>query len=298
MADTLATLQTYCQAQGWLDKSTAGLVALTDFINDSLQSLASLYSWPWYRRAAAFNLTAPYSTGTVTLTGASTAVAGTGTANFAAGMADQEFYTSEDTGRVYQISTVGASAETLTLASAYLGDSATLASYEIRYVKYALPSDFDRASVFRTQDGRDLDSSMTLEEWNAARMEHRGTVDMPTHLCVQTTNNAGFYVHPAPTTAKQVRYVYYAKPATITSSVNSDWPTTYRYLLHAVLRMRMNTDNADVGMLVASSRELQQQIDRAISRSRPTQAPLVIRGAGRGGMSPSEYASRFNIVNT
>lgn len=46
---TLAQLQTICQYHGWQDNTTDGLAALTQFINDTLQILATLAEWPEYQ---------------------------------------------------------------------------------------------------------------------------------------------------------------------------------------------------------------------------------------------------------
>ena len=45
---TLTQLQTICQYYGWNDGSTTGLAELTNFINHSIQLLATLAPWPWY----------------------------------------------------------------------------------------------------------------------------------------------------------------------------------------------------------------------------------------------------------
>ena len=45
---TLAQLQKICQYHGWQDNGTAGLAALTQFINDTLQILITLAEWPEY----------------------------------------------------------------------------------------------------------------------------------------------------------------------------------------------------------------------------------------------------------
>ncbi|KKK52512.1 hypothetical protein LCGC14_3104190, partial [marine sediment metagenome] len=45
---TLAQLQTICKYHGWHDTGTTGLAQLTQFINDTLQLLATLAEWPEY----------------------------------------------------------------------------------------------------------------------------------------------------------------------------------------------------------------------------------------------------------
>ena len=45
---TLTQLQTICRYYGWNDGGATGLAELTNFINYSLQLLATLAPWPWY----------------------------------------------------------------------------------------------------------------------------------------------------------------------------------------------------------------------------------------------------------
>uniref|UniRef100_A0A6H1ZQA4 Uncharacterized protein n=1 Tax=viral metagenome TaxID=1070528 RepID=A0A6H1ZQA4_9ZZZZ len=53
---TLTTLKTTCKYHGWSDTSTAGEVALTRFINDTLYILSTLAPWPEYmKRDGTFN---------------------------------------------------------------------------------------------------------------------------------------------------------------------------------------------------------------------------------------------------
>jgi len=138
---TRAGLAAFCLKNGWRDESTAGLTQLTNFIQDTLEQLTAEFNWPFYRKTHYFNLTVPYTTGTVNLTEAGTTVTGAGTADFASAMAYQMFYTGSDPGRVYQIASVAASAETMVLNSAYLGDSEDGATYAC--LLYTSPSPRD-----------------------------------------------------------------------------------------------------------------------------------------------------------
>lgn len=47
---TLAQLKTICQYHGWQDATTTGLSQLTEFINETIQMLASMHPWPEYNK--------------------------------------------------------------------------------------------------------------------------------------------------------------------------------------------------------------------------------------------------------
>jgi len=298
MATTLTEYATFCKENGWRHLTTDGLAQLTFFINDTFQQLAAEFCWPFLRKTHYFNLTVPYTTGTVELTEASTTVTGSGTANFSSGMANQLFYCASDSGRVYQITAVGASAETLTLGSAYLGEDESGAEYAIRYVHYALPTGFAKAGAMMLEDEREISTDLTLQDWHKKITANRGTSSSPTECCIETeSGTAGLFMYPAPSAAKQVRLVYYIEPTTLTSVVTTnEWPDSLRWLVFYVLRHRIAHDMADVAFMLASDREFERMLSRAIVRSRPTQVPLLVSRADPRAMTPEELRGLVTIV--
>jgi len=281
---TLAELATFCQGHGWFNQTTAGIVALKQWINDVIQFLALERRWPFYETAGYLNTTVPYSTGTVDLTAASTTVVKKATADFDAGMAGQEFYTVEDRGHVYQIASVVATTDTLTLASAYLGATASGKTYEIRYVRYAAPADWGQEGVAKLEDGRDLNmDSISLMDWHTLRMMERQKDSYPQQLLHTTIGGTHYFlVHPAPSAAKQIRYTYHRIPPTITDSDSADMPAWFRGLLHQSLAARMATDNADAGLERLRGQEYQRMIDKAYAAQYPGR-PISISLGGRRG---------------
>jgi len=304
MATTLTNLVAYCNAHGWMDKTTAGQAQLALWIDNTIQLLGMSRRWHFYEREAWLNLTAPYSTGTVDLTEASTEVAaGDTTAVFATTVAGQEFYTAEDAGRVYRIAS-RTDAATIVLSSAYLGDDATGKTYEIRYVRYAAPTDWGQEGAFFFEDGRELNyAAMTLDEFLQARVRHRATSAYPQYIFHQSLEGTEyFFVHPAPSAAKQITYNYWQRPDTLTNGTDTtDWPDEYRGLLHAILRERMSTDNADAGLAVFHDRKTQGWID-AVFSSLGSHGPIPIHlpgddtGLGGGKIPPGGLGAFFNVL--
>jgi hypothetical protein len=300
MGYTLADLATYCGRHGWTDQTTDGVVQLKAWINDMIQLLASAREWPFYRKIGYLNLKAPYSTGMVTVTNASAAVTGSGTAWSTTGDVGQEFVATEDANRVYQTAAV-ASTTALTLEQAYLGAGGAGKAYELRYVRYAAAADLDYALAFYLeQDGRELGyGRMGLDAWHQARMVHRATAAWPTDVVYHGTNVDGtgyFYIHPAPAEAKGIRYSYYQKPVLATDSVAPDWPERFRYLLHTLLRTEVATKGRD-GTTALELGWFQNLVEAAWLRSQDQRGPVSITPPGQSRrMSVAEFESMFNIA--
>ena len=140
MAYTLADLVTFCQRHGYGDQSDDGTTQLEAWINDMIQRLASARDWPCYRKSYYLALTAPYTTGTVTLA-ADPTITGSGT-TWLADMAGQEFYTSTDPTRLYQLLTFTGTTF-MELEQSYIGTTGSGKTYEIRYIRYDMPTGFD-----------------------------------------------------------------------------------------------------------------------------------------------------------
>jgi len=299
MSLTLQSLASYCEVHGWLDRTSLGLDELETWINDTVQYLARARRWPFYQKVGYISLTEPYEEGTVTLTANSTAATGAAV-DWSDDMEGQEFYTSDDSGRLYEIASVVPSPDSLTLASAYLGTGGAGLSYAIRYVRYDAPSDWDRPGPFYTEDGRELSfGKMTFDEWHRQRMLSRNIAAMPEQVVVQEVGGTPyFFVHPAPSAAGQVRFVYWHAPVTITDSVDSDWPESLRGLLQTALRLRMTKDTPNAGMEALESREFQADIDLAFSAYRPL-GPIPVRFPARDGgrVSVEGIKALFNITD-
>lgn len=281
---TLSSLKTYCQRHGWRDQTTAGTTQLTAWINDVLKFLALERRWPYYETPGYLNLTEPYTTGTADLTNGDTSVSGTATV-WDVDMVGQEFYTSEDSGRVYMISAVGGGT-TLTLESEYLGSTDTALSYSIRYVQYDAPSDWGQEGDFYLQDGSELNYSvMSLGDFHRLRMEERNTTSYPTRIMHHSISGTDcFFVHPAPSAAKQVRYTYWRLPATLSSDTDTaDMPDAFRGLLHVALRIRLSVDDGNAAIQAMQGLEYQRMIDRQFHGQHPSKPTPIAVGDDAGG---------------
>jgi len=283
---TLADLKTYGQRNGWPDTSATGIAQQVVWINNTLAFLALERRWSYYQTPYWFNFTAPYTTGTVTVTKAGTGVEGSGT-TFASGMAGQEFYTTEDAGRVYNIASI-TDGDTLVLSSAYLGDTTIGASYSINYVRYAAPTDWGMAGPAYFEDGRELVfADVGFEDWLRLRAEERGnTSATPDFLLYKRIAGTGyFYTHPAPSAAAQVRMTYQRLPAALSGDSDAaDLPAVMLPLLHEALRINISIGDQNAAMEALRSREYQRLIDKAFAAERPHgSVPIVIGGSPPAG---------------
>jgi len=295
MGLTKAQLRTYCQANGWTDGTSAGLTELDRWVNDAHQWLGRARKWSFYRKRGYFNLTAPYSTGTVACAHDATTVAGT-TTIWTSAMEGQEFYFDDDTSRIYTISS--RASQTFTLESGYLGTAVTVGTYSVRYVRYAAATGLWTCGPFYGEDGRELSfNSLTLEEWDRLRVQNRATAATPTDLCIE---NGYIYVHPAPSASEQIRYVYYVCPVTITDSVDSDWPDEFRGLILAALKVRMASANNQAAMLQLQNGLLEKDLDRAFSASKRTDGPIPINpdGGNRNRLTPGTAGAFMTFSGT
>jgi len=301
MAYTTTELITYCLQNGWTDQTSEGQTALLMFINDMIQRLARAREWVFYRKPYVLSLKAPSTTSTVTLI-ANDATVTAAAAAFASTMVGQEFYTSTDSARLYMVSSY-TSTVSLELTSDYIGTAGAGKSYEVRYVRYSLPSDFDRPfGIMTDQSGAKLNPKyIGLDEWYQKRMEAGGTTaSYPTHIAVDRggPSQAGthyVYVHPAPSAARMIRGVYQAIPATVTSVVAPDWPEKHRDLLHALLKWEVSNDSPRPGAALALQ-EFQMRLDQAYNADSMDNGPWEIR-PGRGRSVQDEAAALLGRIH-
>lgn len=301
MSYTLADVSTFLAQHGYVGSTAAAATQLDAFINDMIQRLASARDWPCYRKAYNLQLTAPYSTGTVTTTNDPT-VDGDSTV-WVAAMAGQEFYDASDSSRLYQIATF-TSTTALELAQSYIGTEAAGQSYEIRYVRVTLPTDWDRPTgAMWLENGTELSyETVSLNEWQGLRMANRGKTSVPTHIAYDKggpgqDSQHYAYVHPAPSAAKLLRGTYQATPVTATALVIPDWPEKYLYLLHKLLRIELSTQDSKGGYGIETV-EMQRLIEEAFQRDVQDKGPYQIRPRGGRGVIQDAYAVQSRIVIT
>jgi hypothetical protein len=285
MSYTMQDLATFIQRNGWRGSSSADNEQLYRFINNSIQRLASMRDWPAYRKHFFVPLTAPYTTGTVALTAGSGSVVGTDTV-WASTMVGQEFYVGADGNRQYRVTAV-ADTTNLTIEPLYMGSATASTTYAIRYVRYAMASDFDRprGGLF-DEYGRELTLlEVSTDDYFGLRVQNNQSASLPTHVM---WDNGGpgqdstryLYVHPAPSGSHLLRGSYQAIPVTGTTVTDPDWPERFLYLIHEMLRMELSVQE-NRGANPAMMGKFERLVDEAYRRDSQRTGPITIKTGKR-----------------
>lgn len=301
---TLAQLKTICQYHGWHDTGTTGLAQLTQFINDTLQLLATLAEWPEYVGRDG-SVTFPARTvaiasiseagGTVTLVTAAHGFAVgdiitiTGTDNY-----DEASVTitgsSDNTDITYSSSNTGAtSTGTVTIDT----NVETLADTRISRI----------GIVVRTDRAAPLDE-ITLEDWLQSKRYHAAT-GPPTQYALRKSLSSGgpvieMLVYPDPTTAITLYYTYRSYPLILTNATDvSEWPDTRVWLLTEALRIRLAEVDRDSAGAVLYGVDFMKKVYRAFAHARPSYMPIIAKPTyaynGRPAWKLGDY--EVNIVS-
>ncbi|HEB28408.1 MAG TPA: hypothetical protein ENI05_11645 [Porticoccus sp.] len=289
---TLAQLQTICKYHGWHDTGTTGLAQLTQFINDTLQLLATLAEWPEYigrdgsvtfpaRSVSIVSVSA--AGGTVTLVTAAHGFAVgdiitvSGTDNYdessvaIATVADTTHiaYTSSETGAT--------STGTVTIDN----NVETLSDTRISRL----------GIVVRTDRPPPLDE-ITLEDWLQKKRYH-GATGPPTEYALRKTLSSGapsieMLVYPDPTTAITLHYTYRTYPAILTNASDvAEWPDTRVWLLTDALRVRLAQVDRDSKGAVLYGADFMKKVYRAFAHARSSYMPIIAKPTyGYSGKAP------------
>lgn len=213
---TLGVLTTRVQAwmPGHLESQVS--IAANEILND-------LYSFVTFLGRSTFTLRAPYSTGTVAVTGggATTSVTGTGTSWSASWAPCLIRISGEDTWFVFT-PTAGT---TGTLSSAWPGETGSGLTYEIVHPFVAFPNTVQHPTRMRIEGNADLRHAVESDEmWGGSIEPGR-----PTHFSVydpDESSDALFRVqlHPPPDADYALTYGFVLRPTYFTSGDSSSKP--------------------------------------------------------------------------
>ncbi len=203
---------------------------LLQALTDASDMLAEEHRWPHLLRRSSISTQAPYSTGTITLTSGATTCAGSGTTFPASWAATGRILLT--TGQILEISAYN-SATSLTLASAYGGDTAAGLSYTLFKNEYALPDDlFEFKQILPGSRWPSDIVPVPIEDLWAT--ENLADVNMafPTIFAVA---NGELSFFPYGTDNISFAYSYYARPTPTTGAGGSatvDWPAALRQMFN------------------------------------------------------------------
>lgn len=300
----LSALETICEYHGWHDRTTAGEAQLDNFINHTIQLLATLAPWPEYNRvdgaqsfnrstATITNITGDGSTVTVTAAshGFSTNDVGdvTGTTNY---NTSNKLITVSDANTFTYAGDCQATAETS--GTFTTGDQKTLAESSIIRVGNVIRADYSPPL-----------EEIEQEEWLRLK-RFRAATGPPTRYALRKWASAGLpkmdmLVYPMPTTSIMLYFTYQVAPNTLSNdSDTTDWPNDRIWLLTEALRTRLNANDKDVSGMALYSSEFMTKVHLAFSHSRASFMPVVAKPVvmGKPGKWSIQEIGRHNMTVT
>ncbi len=209
------------------DKADAELLqALTD----ASDMLAVEHQWPHLLRRGSISTRTPYSTGTIALTEGATTCVGTGTTFPSSWAASGRILLS--TGQILELAAY-VSGTSLTLASAYGGDTASGLSYTLFQSEYALPDNlFEFKQILPGQRWPWGGDPAPIEELWALENCADVSMELPSMFAVA---NGKISLYPRPDENLSFAYSYYARPTPTTGTGGAatvDWPAALREIFN------------------------------------------------------------------
>lgn len=232
-------------------------------VNEAVQDVATVFPWSWLEKEWQVTTIASYSTGTVTVTNNSTAVTGSGTtwiSNHVGGhirVADGDHY--------YRISAVG-SATTITLDTAYVGTTASGATYEIYKDEYDLGTD-----VWSVVSARYMDTPIQVVNEDAYHFDWlhpdpNAKANPTTMVMFGTTSPSTWRVkfYPIPTSAAQIYVKGYQLLSDMSANTDTAAPMPVRLQQAAVYKAFLDALESGMGDNVALAARIKSKYESEI----------------------------------
>ena len=241
---------------------------LTDFLetlNESIRTVARQRPWSWLETHYDWDLTANYTTGTVSITEGGTTVTGDGT-TFTSAMEGRKFRAADATG-TYEVDTY-TDATHFELDRAWASDTITDSEYIIFEDAYDVPTDFALAFKLVNKTRRWLcDAELPAEslKWET----YTGTsTRQPLYYTFWGADSTGLpriRFWDGPVTADSMRLYYWKQPTAITDigAALTEPPADFHDLLfHALLMEYLGRSGGDEQLrrLTIESRKYDTQL--------------------------------------
>ncbi len=213
-------------------------------INATVDQVVDYRPWKWLEKSYRFALTAPYSTGTVTVVEGSNAVTGASTV-WTTAMTGRKFRT-QNSGVEYTFTHV--SATSATLDRVYSGDSGSALTYTIYEDTYDLPADYHSYIQLQNMDTLGILSEINRNDVAEGLTLYAGTTEPRTaqRFAVfgrdATTDVTQIIVGFQPVSAHTLELLYWYRPTALTTMQSEpDLPgwlheTVYNHVLYKYAR--------------------------------------------------------------
>lgn len=225
----------YATGHGSPSSETKKRIAILQFINNTYQEVHTGYFWRWTKSVIDFNLEAPYSTGTVSVTNGLDTVTGVGTA-FSAVMAPKAMFHLQPSDVIYRTGSVDGMTS-LTLETAFSEDSATDSEFEILFPVYKLPKEVDQILSITVNGGFKVDV-IGYEDLRALQVQNPTQTGIPrvAALSHREADDDNVYLEffPAPDKTYSCTLDYMLRIIKLTDSTDSlpVIPDRYRTVLY------------------------------------------------------------------
>ncbi len=289
----VSTLMSYCR-RIMLDASgTKSDTIILEVINEAAEMIFMETQSPYWQKAGAIDLLAPYATGTLTLTSGSAIVTFSGSTIPSWVDAGCDIFIAS-LGTWFRISTNDSSSQ-VTLAYTYNGTTTAGLSFSISKNRYQLPTGCARTNdllfgkswpyVTRMRSAAQLE--MLKDAW-----QDTGSIAM-----VWAIEKDYICIWPAPLTALHVNFLYFGKPAQVTTGSDVlDFPAEQVLLLRDAINLRaaMRGSTVSGGVEAArtaynDSKAIALAWDKSTAQTEPE---------GPGGLMGTGYAEWSGNVNT
>lgn len=200
-----------------------------DIVNDALAYLATAKDWPFLLRHGVIDFVAPYTTGTIAITTATTTVTlsgGTWPSWAASGhlVIDSQ---------LYEVASRDSDTQ-LTLSETFNGDTISAGSYTLMQYRYTLPTDLLKIKeILLGDDWPWGTTSVAQARLDMAVSQHQWGRTGPSLWAV--SHNL-FSVWPWPTTKRRVNLLYQILPTELSDpSDTADWDASQRMTLYRAI---------------------------------------------------------------
>ena len=278
---TLAQLKAICQYSGWQDNTTTGLVQLTNFINETLQTLSTLAPWPEYTKtngkvscAATSKAFASISTSTGTVT-----VVFATAHSFIVGDVVDIVGLNTDWSETDQVITAVASLSISYVSSASSTTTTGTVTKHIDNTGLTNTNIWKVGAVIRTDRSAPLDE-LDADEYLEMKVYHAAS-GQPNYYCLQRDTSGStiltrILIYPEPSSTLTLYYTYYVYPRVLSADGDlTDWPDTRLHLLTQAIKYRLAAQDRDASGAALYSAEFIAMVKKAYGYSRPSNRPFI-----------------------
>ena len=226
---TASSLWAYARRQSRNQSGSLVDQIIKEIVNEALSHLAKRIRWPWLERVGGLTLNGSYTTGTIAVTEDSKTVTLSG-GTWPSWAASGELFIGP---QWHPVDTRDSDTQ-ITLKTAYSGATESGKDYQLYQDRYDLEDDMLMfGDVYYGQEWLWSQDPIPFSELIRNKNESRYTNNYPYGWAL---NQDDLLIWPPPSDDRTIQYLYYAKPADLSSSGDSaDWDPAHVDILHRAI---------------------------------------------------------------